>query len=386
MPLRRHGARPALDADAAPARRDGGVQGPLVPHLPLAARAGRSGGQEGRRHRHRRHRHPGDRRDRRQGRPSHRVPAAAELERAAQQWTDLGRRDGRHPRALRRDLRGLRAHARRLRARARPAWLLRGHPRGTGGALGQALRRAGIRHLAAELPGDLHERRGERRVLGLHRRPHPPPRQGSGRRREADPARPRFRRPARADGDQLLRGLQPGQRAAGRHQRDADRADHRERSAHLGARLRVRHHRLRHRIRRDHRRLRPDRHPRRGRRAAARQVARRPVDLPRHDDPRLPEPVHAGRPAKRIGVDELSARHRDRRRLVHHAPEPHARARPRPGRTHARGRGAMDRPRHQDVRHDADAEGEVVVHGVQLERARPRAGQHPLLRLQRWRA
>ena len=46
-------------------------------------------------------------------------PAAAELERAAQQRPDLRRGDGRHPRALRRDLRRLRPHARRLRARAR---------------------------------------------------------------------------------------------------------------------------------------------------------------------------------------------------------------------------------------------------------------------------
>ena len=64
-------------------------QGALVPHLPLAARAGRTRRQEGRHHRHRRHRHSGDRRDRRQGRRTHRIPAAAELERAAQQQPDL---------------------------------------------------------------------------------------------------------------------------------------------------------------------------------------------------------------------------------------------------------------------------------------------------------
>ena len=92
--------------------------------------------------------HPGDRRDRRQGRRAHRVPAPAELERAAQQRPDLRRGDGRHPRALRRDLRRLRPHARRLRARARSPRLLRGHARGAAGAVGQALRRAGLRHLA----------------------------------------------------------------------------------------------------------------------------------------------------------------------------------------------------------------------------------------------
>ena len=41
---------------------------------------------------------------------------SAELERAAQQLGDLGGGDGRHPRALRRDLGGLRPHPRRLRA------------------------------------------------------------------------------------------------------------------------------------------------------------------------------------------------------------------------------------------------------------------------------
>ncbi len=82
------------------------------------------------------------------------------------------------------------------------------------GAVGQALRRAGLRHLAGELPRDLHRREGQRRVLRVHRRAHPPAGQGSQARREADPARPRLRRAARADGDQLLRGLQPAQRPA----------------------------------------------------------------------------------------------------------------------------------------------------------------------------
>jgi len=45
---------------------------------------------------------------------------------------------------------------RRLRARARPPGLLRGEPRGTPEALGQAARRAGLRHLARQLPRDLH--------------------------------------------------------------------------------------------------------------------------------------------------------------------------------------------------------------------------------------
>ena len=92
LPLRHSRGRAAVDADAAAAGRHGDVQGPLVPHLLLAARAGRTGRQEGRHHRHRRHRDPGDRRDRRQGRRTHRVPAPPELERAAQQRPDLRRR------------------------------------------------------------------------------------------------------------------------------------------------------------------------------------------------------------------------------------------------------------------------------------------------------
>ena len=186
------------------------LQGPLVPHLPLAARAGRHGGQAGRRDRHRRHRHPGDRRDRRQGRRAHRVPAPAELERAAQQRADL--RDARWPTSAARYDEIFAACART------PGGFVhepdrRGFyevtPRGAAGAVGQALRRAGLRHLAGELPRDLHRREGQRRVLRVHRRPHPPAGQGSRGRREADPARPRLRRAARAAGDQLLRGLQP---------------------------------------------------------------------------------------------------------------------------------------------------------------------------------
>jgi len=41
-------------------------------------------------------------------------------------------------------------------------------------------------------------------------------------------------------------------------------------------------------------------------------------------------------------------------------------------------REALDRPRHQNVRHDADAEGQVMVHRLQLQCAGPRAGHHPI--------
>ena len=57
---------------------------------------------------------------------------------------------------------------------------------------------------------------------------------------------------------------------------------------------------------------------------ARRQVAHLDLDLPRHDDPRLPQHADAGRPAKRLGLDQLSARHRDRRELVHRPARVHA--------------------------------------------------------------
>ena len=102
-----------------------------------------------------------------------RLPAATQLVRAAEQRRDLRRGDGRHPRPLRRDLRQVPPHAGRLRARARPARLLRRVARGAGRAVGAAVRRAGLRHLAQQLPRDLHRRGSQRRVLRVHRRQDP---------------------------------------------------------------------------------------------------------------------------------------------------------------------------------------------------------------------
>ena len=67
--------------------------------------------------------------------------------------------------------------------------------------------------------------------------------------READPQGPRLRRPAGADGDAVLRGVQPRQRAPRRPPGDADRAHHADRHPHDRRRHRARHHRLRHRLR-----------------------------------------------------------------------------------------------------------------------------------------
>ena len=98
----------------------------------------------------------------------------------------------------------------------------------------------------------------------------------------------------------------------------------------------------------------------------------------------FPEPPDADRAAERFGLDEFSARHRERRQLVHGSARTHVGPRLHARRTDARGAGALDRARDQDVRHHADAESQVVVHRLQLQRPRPRARQGPLPRLQ-WR-
>jgi len=41
------------------------------------------------------------------------------------------------------------------------------------------------------------------------------------------------------------------------------------------------------------------------------------LELPRHDDPRLPQSPDAGGAAVRVGLDQLPARHRDGSQLVH---------------------------------------------------------------------
>ena len=100
--------------------------------------------------------------------------------------------------------------------------------------------------------------------------------------------------------DQLLRGVQPGQRDAGRHRERADRSDHRDRRAHRGARVRARRDRARHRVRRHDRAADADGHRRSRRGEAAGQVGRRPAHLPRAVRQRIPEPVHHHRPAEPV--------------------------------------------------------------------------------------
>ena len=107
------------------------------------------------------------------------------------------------------------------------------------------------------------------------------------------------------------------------------------------------------------------------------------VDLPRHAHPRLPEPLDADRAAERFGLDEFSARDRKRRELVHRSARTHPGLPLHARRSDGRSAGALDRPRHQDVRHHADAKSQVVVHRLQLQRRRPRVRQGQVPRLQR---
>ena len=91
------------------------------------------------------------------------------------------------------------------------------------------------------------------------------------------------------------------------------------------------------------------------RRETVRRMEGRPVDLPRHAGARFSEPADADRAAERLGLDQFSARHRDRRRLVHRPARAHVGARLHARRSDARGAGALDRARRQDVRDHADA-------------------------------
>ena len=74
----------------------------------------------------------------------------------------------------------------------------------------------------------LTDREGERGDLGIRRAQDPRAREGSGRRRQADPQEPRLRHAPGAARDEILRGLQPAEREARRHQGNADRAHHGE--------------------------------------------------------------------------------------------------------------------------------------------------------------
>ena len=178
------------------------------PHEPVSFEGKRVGGD-----RHRRHRradHPGSGQDRR---PPDGVPAHAELVRPAAQQQDRRRDHGLDQDALSGDLPPLRRDLRLLPAHARPARHVRGIAGGTRGLLGEAVRRARLRHLAGQFPRHPDQPGGQHAAQRLRGPEDPPAGEEPGRGGKADPEEPRLRHPARAAGDPLLRGLQPAQRA-----------------------------------------------------------------------------------------------------------------------------------------------------------------------------
>ena len=114
-----HRDRSALRADHAADRGRGHVQGPVVPHRAMAARAGRLHRQAGGGDRHRRHRRADHPDHRRQRRPPHRVPAHAELVRAAAQRQDRRRDAEQDQGRLSRDVQALPGNLRLLHPYAR---------------------------------------------------------------------------------------------------------------------------------------------------------------------------------------------------------------------------------------------------------------------------
>ena len=203
--------------------------GPVLPHPLLAEGTGQLRGQAGRGDRHRRDGHTDHHRSGQDRRPPDRVPAHRPVERAIAQRQDRQGGDGPDPGQLLRDLRALPGDLRLLHPCDRPALHARGDARGARGVLGEALRRARFRHLDGQFPRHPGRPRGQPADLRFRRPQDPRAGQGPGRRREADPEKPRLRHAPRAARKRLLRGLQPAQRRTGRHQRDADRAHHPDR-------------------------------------------------------------------------------------------------------------------------------------------------------------
>ena len=277
------------------------------------------GRQARRRHRHRRHRRAGDRRDRRQGRRADRLPAPART--GAPRCTTPRSPPRRWPTSRPATTRSSPS------APARPGGFIHEPDRRPFFEVPREERLAKWEQLYGE-PGfgiwlanfrdtfmdeEANAELSEFIADKIRSRVHDPVA-----RREADPQGPRLRRPAGADGDPLLRGLQPRQRAPRRPPGDADRAHHADTAsarpsasieldiivyatgfdAVTGAYDRI-----------DIRGV--------GGQSLREKWADGPVTYFGHAGRRVPEHVHADRPAERLGVDELPARHRARRRLVH---------------------------------------------------------------------
>ena len=193
-----------------------------------------------------------------------------------------------------------------------------------------------------------------------------------GRRRPARAQGLSLRHQAPAAGDQLLRGVQPGQRDAGRHQDRPDRVDHRDRGPYREHRVRVRHHRARHRLRRHDRSADEAGHRRARRAEAVRQVGARSAHLSGPHGERIPEPVPDHRAAEPVGAVQHAAGHRRPRRFRRRSDHLHARPRTRRDRGDARVRGQMGGRCPRDLVPDAAAGHRLLVHG----RQHPRQAAH----------
>ena len=198
-----------------------------LPHRPVAARAGELRGQARRGDRHRRDRGAGDHRDRQDGGPPDRVPAHAELVRAAAQQPDrrgAPRRASRrrYPEifALCRDSFGCFIH------QADPRKALEVSPEEREAFYEKLYREPGFGIWMGNFRDMLVDPEANATITEFMRRKIRARVQGPEGRGEADPDQPRLRHPPRAARERLLRGLQPAERAARGHPGDADRADH----------------------------------------------------------------------------------------------------------------------------------------------------------------
>ena len=115
----------------------------------------------------------------------------------------------------------------------------------------------------------------------------------------------------------LLGNLQPSQRLAGRHQRRADRAHHRQWPARQRPRLQLRLPGAGDRLRRHDRRAAEDRYPRSRRCRTTGQVARRAEVLSRPHGRGLSQPLHHHRAGQPVGVVQSAAANRATRQLDH---------------------------------------------------------------------
>ncbi len=387
LPLPRHRGRTAVGADAAAHQRHGELRGSVVPHLLLAAGAGGTHRQASCGDRHRRDRRAGRSPRSPTGGRSHGIPAAAELVRAAQQRSDFRRRDGGHPRALRRNLRQVPAH---------PGGFEHEPDRRGFYEVSREERLALWDKLYAE-PGfgiwlsnfreifidETANAEFSEYIANRIRAA----REGSGGRREADSEGSRLRHPARADRDELLRGLQQAERAPRRHRRRRRSSASRRRAfarskrdydfdiivyatgfdAITGSYDRI-----------DIEGV--------GGAEAARQMADGPITYLGMQINGFPNLITIAGPQSgsastnyprgiEVGVDWATGLLNVRARTRLHA---HG--------GNARGRATVERSRREDVRDDADAQSEGLVHRLQLQRRGPRAGSHSVFRLQRRRA